>query len=143
VSTAALVEAGGSPLAVPAQSIREALWMVGLTPVPPAPHWLPGVMDLRGRVVPVVDVGARLGTGPVEVRADTPILVVEATDGTMLGLLVDQLHGLHQVSDAPETVESGGSDAPVGGAVRADGRLARILDVDAIAGELAGAQVPA
>ena len=136
-TVAAIVEAGGAPLAIPGEHIREALRMVALTPVPPAPPWVPGVMDLRGTVVPVIDVGARLGTGPTEVTHDTPIVVVDA-GGRVLGLLVDALHGLHPVVEDPEPVHTGAGDAPITGAVRAEGKLARVLDLDVLAGELGG-----
>jgi purine-binding chemotaxis protein CheW len=78
----------GREYAFPLEHVNEVLGMVALTPVPEAPPWLSGVINLRGQVVPVVDLRTRLGL-PYQVPGlSTPIMVVQA-GGRMAGLIVD------------------------------------------------------
>jgi len=67
--------------------IREILQLVPITPVPAAPPFVEGVADLRGEVIPVVDVRKRLGLEP-RGGVGGKLLVVNV-GGQMLGLLVD------------------------------------------------------
>jgi purine-binding chemotaxis protein CheW len=66
--------------------IREILQPVPVTPVPHAPEFLAGVMNLRGEVIPVVDVRERLGAPGTSPRSK--VLVVNVA-GRLLGLIVD------------------------------------------------------
>jgi purine-binding chemotaxis protein CheW len=66
--------------------IREILQPLPVTPVPHAPEFLAGVMNLRGEVIPVVDVRKRLGTAGTSPRSK--VLVVNVA-GRLLGLVVD------------------------------------------------------
>jgi len=59
-----------------------------VTPLPKAPALIDGVIDLRGGVVPVVDLGRALEGTPVEVGTRTRIAIVEV-EGLILGLVVD------------------------------------------------------
>src|SRR5262249_18747318 len=62
-----------SPL--PTEDTAEILQMVLVTPVPEVPHWVAGVINLRGRVIPVIDLRTRLGIEPKAPELNTPILI--------------------------------------------------------------------
>lgn len=78
----------GREYAFPVEHVDEILRMVALTPVPEAPPWLSGVINLRGQVVPVVDLRMRLGLPRQVPGLSTPIMVVRA-GGRVAGLIVD------------------------------------------------------
>jgi purine-binding chemotaxis protein CheW len=59
-----------------------------VTPLPKAPALIDGVIDLRGAVVPVIDLGRALGGDPISVTSRTRIAVAEV-EGLILGLAVD------------------------------------------------------
>ena len=92
---------GDDVLAVPIEQVREILQMTRLTPLPRTPAFVRGVMNLRGAVVPVVDLAARLSRPAAEVGRRSCIVVVSFTpagsdddDGhapppLVVGLLVD------------------------------------------------------
>jgi purine-binding chemotaxis protein CheW len=90
---------GDKVLAVPINDVREILQVTRLTPLPRTPPLVRGVMNVRGSVVPVFDLAARLGRPPTEVGRRSCIVVVEAAldtdaDGDSVtplvaGLLVD------------------------------------------------------
>jgi purine-binding chemotaxis protein CheW len=90
-------------LAVPIENVREILQVARLTPLPRTPDFIRGVMNLRGAVVPVIDLAARVGHAPTEVGRRSCIVVVEHTppelddaeeppDALVVGLLVDAVY---------------------------------------------------
>ena len=97
---------------------REILEFNGVTEVPLMPKFLRGVINLRGEVVPVIDLAVRLGRNPVQVQRRTCIIVVELhTDSQdyVLGLLADA------VSEVVEIADSEIDDAPAFGSnIRAE-----------------------
>lgn len=80
-------EVGGQLLGIDVRQIREVVRPLPLTPLPGAPDPFEGLMDLRGAVFPVLDLGRALGLGPIRPEARSRIAVVEA-DGLVLGLRV-------------------------------------------------------
>lgn len=72
------MSAGGELVAVPIESVREILEVGRLTPLPRTPDFVRGVMNLRGAVVPVVDLSARIEHGCTVVGRRSCIVVVEA-----------------------------------------------------------------
>ncbi len=107
------LQSGGQVLAVPIEAVREILEVGRLTPLPRTPSFVRGVMNLRGAVVPVVDLSARLehGVSPIERR--TCIVVVEVAADVeddagdedhygrtlVVGLLVDAVYEVFDTDD--------------------------------------------
>jgi len=81
-------EVSGRTYAVDVTYVREVVRWQPVTPLPKAPTLIEGVIDLRGAVVPVVDLGRALDGDPVEVGNNTRIAVVEV-ENLVLGLVVD------------------------------------------------------
>ena len=122
-----------SEYALPVSNVGEILRMVAIAPVPEAPEWLPGVINLRGKVIPVINLRKRLGLPEVEVGLNTPIVVAEH-EGQMVGLVADAVTELLTV--AADSVEP--PDARVGSAnaveavARSGERLILIFDLDRV-----------
>jgi purine-binding chemotaxis protein CheW len=97
---------------------REIIEYSGITEVPLMPNFLRGVINLRGEVVPVIDLAVRLGRSSIEVQRRTCIIVVELTNNDqhhVLGLLADAVSEVIEMDD--ENIE----DAPSFGAnIRAE-----------------------
>jgi purine-binding chemotaxis protein CheW len=70
----------GEEYAIPILRVREILAYTPLTRVPRAPKFISGVMNLRGSVVPVVDLRIKLGLSETAITAQTCIVVVEVTN---------------------------------------------------------------
>jgi purine-binding chemotaxis protein CheW len=103
-----------------------------ITPVPRAPEVIRGVINLRGRILPVVDLKRKLGLGEVETTKASRVVVVRLRDRVM-GLLVD---GASQVLKVPtaaiepppdEVVEKG--DESIRGVAKLEARLIILLDL--------------
>jgi purine-binding chemotaxis protein CheW len=81
-------EVGGRVFAIDVSYVREVVRWQPVTPLPKAPALIDGVIDLRGAVVPVVDLGRALHGAPVKISNRTRIAVAEV-EGLILGLVVD------------------------------------------------------
>ena len=82
----------GEPCAMSIRRVREVLGYQPLTAVPNAPRTIRGVMDLRGKVVPIVDLAAKFGFASTPPSKWTCLIVVEASlDGepTLLAVVAD------------------------------------------------------
>jgi purine-binding chemotaxis protein CheW len=95
---------GQGRYAVGLERVREILEVGALTPVPLMPDCVRGVMNLRGAVVPVIDLGRRLGLGAARIGRRTCIVMVDpgstASDGASpMGMLVDAVDEVFAVSD--------------------------------------------
>lgn len=147
---------GTEVLAVPIEDVREILQVAKLTPLPRTPGFVRGVMNLRGSVVPVIDLSVRLGYQPTELGRRSCIVVVEYTamadEGSSetgaigaLGLLVDAVFEVfdrasHEIEPPPSM---GTAIAPgfLRGVTRAGGQLISVLALHQVlsAGDLASA----
>jgi len=81
-------EVAGRVYAIDVSQLREVVRWQPITPLPNAPRLIEGVIDLRGSVVPVVDLARALGFGRVEPGTQTRIAITEV-DGLVMGLMVD------------------------------------------------------
>jgi len=75
--------------AIDAASIQEVIRCGSLTPVRHAPVEVAGIMNLRGKIVTVLDLGLQLGLGRMDPDAAARVLIVESR-GEFIGLLVDR-----------------------------------------------------
>jgi purine-binding chemotaxis protein CheW len=69
-------------------AVREIRGWTRATPLPHSPSYVRGVINLRGAVLPILDLKARLGLGAAETSARSVIIVVQIS-GRLVGLLVD------------------------------------------------------
>ncbi len=78
--------------------VREIRGWAAATPLPNAPDYVRGVINLRGMVLPVVDLAARLGLGTTQPTARSVIIVANVS-GRVAGLLVDAVSDILTVTD--------------------------------------------
>lgn len=122
---------GGEEYGVSIQEVREILRVPDISRVPQAAPHVRGVINVRGQVLPVVDLRSRLGLEPSDVTATSRVLLVE-TQERVVGLLVD---GVSQVLRVPESTLDGGEEMAassadyVEGLAQFDSRLIILLDI--------------
>ena len=92
-------EIAGAPYAVPVERVREIVRMRPVTPVPRTPEEVRGVISLRGEMIELIDLGRRLGLGPIESSRQTRIIVVKTGDDEVVGLLVDAVKEVMRISN--------------------------------------------
>ena len=108
----------GELFALPVEPVREVLRVASITRVPHAPQPIRGVTNLRGRVIPVIDLRLRIGLETKDLDRASRVMVV-ASRGRLLGLLVDAVHqvlhvDLNRVQAPPEDVMTVQSDYILG-----------------------------
>lgn len=113
--------------------VQEVLREIEVAPVPGAPHYVLGIINLRGNVVSVIDGRARFGLPAVESTQLTRIIVIEAQQ-QIIGILVDSVAEVVDVeADEVETAPNVGSnDASryIDGVVNRDDRLLIVVDLN-------------
>ena len=93
----------GEMFAVGILNVKEIIEYGHLTEIPMMPAFIRGVINLRGSVVPVIDLAARFGAKPTAVARRTCIVIVEVDDDEMrhdIGIMVD---AVSEVLDIPAT----------------------------------------
>jgi purine-binding chemotaxis protein CheW len=130
---------GTEQCAVSILQVREILRYEQITPVPTAPHAVRGVLNLRGRVVPVIDPAVRFGRAASEVTRLSCIVIVETSqegESCVMGLLVDSVSQVLELAAADiEPVPAFGSGVQVDflrGLARQGNRFALLLDLDRV-----------
>jgi purine-binding chemotaxis protein CheW len=122
---------GETEYAVPAGEVVMMESWGGATPVPGAPGYVAGLVQVRGEVVPVVDMRVRFGLPPVEASLDTRVLVI-CDDQRKVGLKVDQAREVVRIDEArlrepPEEIARA-SARFVRSIAQTDDRLLMVID---------------
>lgn len=113
------------------QSIEELQRIVA---VPDMPHYVRGVINLRGTVIPVVDLRLRFGMPDREYDDRTCIIIIEA-ESRVVGFIVDTVSEVHQIpatsiQPAPEFKAGSGSEQFVTGLGTVEGEVKILLDIE-------------
>lgn len=88
---------GREEYGLPILAVREIIGLIDVTPLPQTPSYVKGVINLRGKIIPVIELRAKFGLQNVPYTAETCILVVEVSaeeeNGTpfQLGIIVDSV----------------------------------------------------
>ena len=103
---------GNATYALPAPAVLHLESFDGATHVPGAPPYVAGLVQIRSRLVPVVDLRARFGLPPIEHALDRRVIVVQA-GARVAGLFVDSAREVLQLDEAqfekpPELIEQQG-----------------------------------
>jgi purine-binding chemotaxis protein CheW len=113
-------------------SVREIVRVPEITSVPNAPEAIEGVINLRGKIIPVMDLRKRFGIEAVQSDKKNRILVVEL-DNKLLGLIVSSASEVLKIPPseiaAPGTVFAEGESSYVTGVGKLKGRLIILLDI--------------
>jgi len=109
-----LFELGSETYGLDIASVHEIIRMQPITKVPKAPAYVEGVINLRGKVIPVIDIGKRFGFDKAERAKNNRIVVVYLQD-TTLGITVDAVTEVVRIPNASiepvsDIVTTGNSD---------------------------------
>lgn len=126
---------GEQEYSVEIMSVREIRGWSRATPLPHAAPHVRGVINLRGTVLPIIDLAQRLGLEVAEASERNVIIVVQVRDQT-IGLVVDAVSDILSINrddlQPPPDLAAGEEHGYVHALTIVDGRLLRILDLDAV-----------
>lgn len=125
----------GETFSLPVTAVQEILRVDRITPVPHAPYTVRGIINMRGRVVPVVDFRVRLSLPEAQVEAQSRILITSSRDH-LVGLLVDSVEqvvtlDMTTVEPPPKDIVTVQSEYIVG-VCSHGGELLFLLDVEPV-----------
>src|SRR5579872_2937593 len=112
--------------------VQEIIRMVEITHVPRAPHFMEGVINLRGQLIPIIDLRTRFGMPRIDATKSTRIVVTEI-GSKRVGIVVDSVSEvinipIENVEDAPEMIAGVGTEY-IQGVGKIDDRLIIMLDL--------------
>jgi purine-binding chemotaxis protein CheW len=117
--------------------VQEIRGWSAVTPIPEAPHHVLGVQNLRGTIVPIIDLRVRMGMPSMEPSATTVIIVVsiETSDGARLfGIVADRVSDVTNLTEASlravPTMGSGGAAEYLRGLLSLGDDMILVLDID-------------
>jgi len=129
----------GEEYGIPILNVREIIGMMKITPVPRMPDFVLGVVNLRGKVIPVIDLRTRFGLDFKDFEARTPIIVGEVVingDIMQIGIVVDSVSEVIQVTnnDVEETPSFGVevNTKFILGIAKVDEGIKTLLDIDKV-----------
>ncbi|MBS4069037.1 MAG: chemotaxis protein CheW [Sulfurimonas sp.] len=114
--------------------VREIIRMPSITRVPNTPHYVEGVINLRGKVIPIMSIRRRFGLGEVENDKSTRIMVMDV-DGELMGFIVDSVSEVIRISEKeiqppPPVATSGVDQECMSGVINQPERLLVLLDLE-------------
>lgn len=129
---------GSEEFAIPILSVQEINRMMQITRVPQSPDFIEGVINLRGKIIPVMDLRKRFGLGELENTSDCRIIVVEVAN-RVIGFTVDRVNEVlriqSEIVDPPPPMVCGIDSDYVQGVGKLDDRLLILLNLDRLFSE--------
>lgn len=117
------------------RQVREIIGLMEITPVPQVPVYVKGVINLRGKIIPVVDIRSKFGMSEAAATAETCIIVLSVSN-ILMGIVVDKVCDVAEVAQkdiepTPAFSTSINTDFILG-IGKAEGRVRIFLDIERI-----------
>ena len=117
------------------QAVQEIVRMQAITSIPGSDAWVEGITNLRGRVVPVIDLRKRCGVEPREHTPETRIVVVSSAAG-MVGLIVDAVSEVMRIPgeqvEQPSAIVTVPENTYLRGIAKLVNQLVSLMDLDGV-----------
>ncbi len=126
---------GSEEFAINILSVQEINRMLQITKVPNAPSFVSGVVNLRGKVIPVIDLRTKLGLPMKEFDKNTRIVVVEVKDKTV-GFIVDAVKEVLRIptniTEPPPELVTGINSEFIMAVGKLEDRLITLIDIEKV-----------
>ncbi len=116
--------------------VKEIIKIKEITEVPTAPDFIDGVINLRGKIIPIIDLRKRFGLESKDTGAEQRIIILEFDKGQYTGVVVDQVSKVisiqpEQVLPAPASVKDAGAGY-IESIIKIEERVIVLLDIGKI-----------
>ena len=132
-------ELAGEEFGIRVRAVREIIGIQDITPVPHTPHYVKGVINLRGKVIPVIDIRLKFSLPAAEYTQRACIIVVQVTGHTgsiLMGIVVDGVAEVltlagSEIEDTPKFAD--GTQIPyIFGMAKVKNRVKILLDINQV-----------
>lgn len=124
---------GNQVFGIEIKYVTEIIGIQPITPVPEVPDYVKGIINLRGKIIPVIDVRLKFRKEPVEYNDRTCIIVIDIQD-VSVGLIVDNVAEVMNITDEnivpPPDYKTGFQNRYIKGIGKAESDVKLILDCD-------------
>lgn len=138
------IRLAGQPFGLRIPDVTQIIEMVAIVRIPQMPDFIQGLINVHGRITPVLDLRQRFGLAMTPYHLFTPIILVQS-GGRLLALVVDQVEGVVELSTLSNHKQAGGLAADpaedilaanyLAGVVRVDQTIVPIINVQTILSE--------
>jgi purine-binding chemotaxis protein CheW len=116
--------------------VREIIRMPNVTRVPNTPHYVEGVINLRGKVVPIISMRKKFSLCDIDANKQTRIMVVDM-DGELMGFIVDSVSEVIRISETeiqppPPVVQGGIDQVCISGVINRAQSLLVLLELEKV-----------
>jgi len=115
--------------------VQEIIKIISITKVPNSPYFVEGIINLRGKVIPIIDLRKRLGLERIAHTNDTRIIVVEL-ENKIVGFIVDAVYEVLRISrsitEVPPELVTGINSEYITAVGKLDDRILILLDLEKI-----------
>ncbi|PJA95986.1 MAG: chemotaxis protein CheW [Ignavibacteriales bacterium CG_4_9_14_3_um_filter_34_10] len=126
---------GSEEFGIDILKVQEIIRLINITKVPNSPEFIEGVINLRGRVIPVIALRIKLGMEKIEYSNSTRIIVVEINNNTV-GFVVDGVSEVLRIpaniTEAPPSMVAGVDSEYITAVGKLEDRLLILLDLEKI-----------
>jgi purine-binding chemotaxis protein CheW len=137
---------GNEEFGIDIKKVQEINRMIDITKIPNAPAYVEGVVNLRGKIIPIVSLRTKLGLGEADRDKATRIMIVEI-EGRILGFIVDSVSEVLRIQDpkieAPPSITGGSDSAYIEGVINLADRILILLDLKVLFGDRKEAKLAA
>ena len=124
---------GAESYGLPIRYVTEIIGLHSITPVPDVPSYIKGIINLRGKVIPIMDVRLRFGMPERDYDARTCIIVINVNDSAV-GLVVDTVSEVLDINDSqiepPPTLGRQGAQGFMQGVGKLEDQVKLLLDAE-------------
>jgi purine-binding chemotaxis protein CheW len=119
--------------------VREIIRMPNVTRVPNTPHYVEGVINLRGKVIPIISMRKKFSLCDIDIDKQTRIMVMDM-EGELMGFIVDSVSEVIRISEAeiqppPPVVQGGIDQVCLSGVINRADRLLVLLELEKLFSE--------
>jgi len=124
---------GTEEYCVPVFQAKEIQMYTHPTKIPNTPAFVEGIINLRGQIIPILDLKKRFGSGSTEVNISTKIIIIDM-DGEQLGILVDSVSEVLKIPQnkfeaPPSAVKTSINNSYISGIGKLENRLLILIDL--------------
>jgi purine-binding chemotaxis protein CheW len=132
-------EVGSDRFALPIQHVIEFRTWIEPTIMPNAPHYMRGIINVRGEIIPIYDLAARIGRPLTDATPKHVVILAQNADAQITGVLVDSVSDILSINQsgiaALPRIEGGEATPFLSGVISVDSELLGIIDVDKLVRE--------
>ncbi len=126
---------GNEEFGIDILKVQEIIRLMAITQIPNSPDFVVGVINLRGRVIPVIDLRVKLGLPSIDHNSSTRVVVVEINQ-TTVGFIVDAVSEVlripKSITEAPPAIVAGIESEYITSIAKLEDRLLIFLDLERV-----------